>query len=292
MPFSIPGSPTAEAAGRRGRVWRRLRRNRLALSGLAVLAAVFLAALLAPLLAPQDPFRQNFGLVMAGPSADRPLGSDQLGRDVLSRLLYGARLTLSVSFTATTAGLLLGALIGLLAGYYGGRIEAAAVWLTDLALAFPGMLLAIAVIAAVGPGLTSIIIAAAVYTTPQFVRLARGSVLVEKQKEYLAAAVCLGESDLSLLLRYLAPNILSPLAVMYTIQLANIVLIASGLSFLGLGAQPPSPEWGAMLSQGRAYLQVAPHISLFPGLAIMLVALALNLFGDGLRDALDPRQER
>src|SRR4030042_432223 len=185
--------------------------------------------------------------------------------------------------------MILGSLTGLLAGYYGGRIDSAIVWMTDLALAFPGMLLAIAVIASVGPGLEGIIIATAVYSTPQFIRLARGSALLEKRKEYVGAASCIGETDFSILFRYVLPNCLAPLAVLFTLQMANIILIASGLSFLGLGAQHPSPDWGAMLSQGRTYLQTDPHLSIFPGMAIMIVVLSFNLFGDCLRAALDPR---
>jgi len=270
-------------------LWRRLRRNRLTVTGLVIILLMILFSLLAPSIAPFDPFKQDFSLIMKPMDRVHWFGTDQLGRDILSRILFGSRITITISFFSVCLGMILGSLTGLLAGYYGGRIDSAIVWMTDLALAFPGMLLAIAVIASVGPGLEGIIIATAVYSTPQFIRLARGSALLEKRKEYVAAASCIGETDFSILFRYVLPNCLAPLAVLFTLQMANVILIASGLSFLGLGVQPPSPEWGAMLSQGRTYLQTAPHLSIFPGLAIMIVVLSFNLFGDGLRDALDPR---
>lgn len=270
-------------------VWGRLRRNRLAVTGLVIILLVILSSLFAPSIAPFDPFKQDFSLIMKPTDRVHWFGTDQLGRDILSRVLFGSRITLTISFFSVCIGMILGSVIGLLAGFYGGRIDSAIVWMTDLALAFPGMLLAIAVIASVGPGLEGIIIATAVYSTPQFIRLARGSALLEKRKEYVAAASCIGETDFSILFRYVLPNCLAPLAVLFTLQMANVILIASGLSFLGLGAQPPSPEWGAMLSQGRTYLQIAPHLSIFPGMAIMVVVLSFNLFGDGLRDVLDPR---
>ena len=270
-------------------LWRRLRRNRLAVTGLGIILLVVLSSLFAPWIAPFDPFKQDFSLIMMPMDHFHWFGTDQLGRDIFSRVLFGSQITLTISFVSVCIGMILGSLTGLLAGYYGGKIDSAIVWMTDLALAFPGMLLAIAVIASVGPGLEGIIIATAVYSIPQFIRLARGSALLEKRKEYVAAASCIGETDLSILFRYVLPNCLPTLAILFTLQMANVILIASGLSFLGLGAQPPSPEWGAMLSQGRTYLQTAPHLSIFPGMAIMIVVLSFNLFGDGLRDALDPR---
>lgn len=270
-------------------LWRRLCRNRLAVTGLVIILLVILSSLFAPWIAPFDPFKQDLSLTVKPMDRVHWFGTDQLGRDILSRVLFGSRITLTISFISVCIGMVLGSVTGLLAGYYGGRIDGVIVWMTDLALAFPGMLLAIAVIASVGPGMEGIIIAAAVYSTPQFIRLARGIALLEKRKEYVAAASCIGETDFSILFRYVLPNCLAPLAVLFTLQMANIILIVSGLSFLGLGAQPPSPEWGAMLSQGRTYLQIAPHLSIFPGIAIMIVVLSFNLFGDGFRDALDPR---
>lgn len=276
-------------SGQYRQIWKQLSRNRLAVIGLVIILLVLISAVLAPVIAPFDPFKQDFASI--GKPLDRVhwLGSDQLGRDVLSRILFGSRITLTISFTAVCVGMVLGSIIGLLGGYYGGKVDAAIGYITDLALAFPGMLLAVAVIASVGPGLTGILIASAIYSTPQFIRLTRGNVLLEKRKEYIKAAVCIGETDSAILFQYILFNCLTPIAVLFTLQMANIILIASGLSFLGLGAQPPSPEWGAMLSQGRTYLQTAPHMAIFPGLAIMLVVLSFNLFGDGLRDALDPR---
>jgi peptide/nickel transport system permease protein len=261
----------------------------MAVIGLLIILLVIIFSIFASSIAPFNPLKQDFSRIMKPIDRIHWLGTDQLGRDIFSRILYGSRITLAISFVSVCIGMALGSLIGLLGGYYGGKVDEAIVWMTDLALAFPGMLLAIAVIASVGPGLEGIVIATAIYSIPQFVRLSRGSALLEKRKEYVTAARCIGETDLSILFRYVLPNCLAPLAVLFTLQMANIILIASGLSFLGLGAQPPSPEWGAMLSQGRAYLQTAPHLSIFPGMAIMIVVLSFNLFGDGLRDALDPR---
>lgn len=272
-------------------IWRRLRKNRLSLLGGTILLAIILVALLAPLLAPYDPLKQNFELISRPSSSAHWLGTDQLGRDILSRIVYGARFTLFIAVSAVLMGFLIGVSIGMVGGFYGGKIDLSCVYLADILLSFPGILLALAVIAAIGPGTAGVVIASAFSSIPQFLRLTRGVVLLEKEKLYVLAARSIGESDLSIMLRYILPNTLASLVVLLTLRVAAILLIASGLSFLGLGVQPPYPEWGAMLSEGRKYLQTAPHLSIFPGGAIMLLALSFNLLGDGLRDALDPRMK-
>jgi len=271
--------------------WRRFRRNKLALLGMVMILINAVIAVFAPYIAPYDPLEQNFQKLRAPISAEHWFGCDQMGRDVFSRIVFGALLTLGIASLAVLMGFFAGTLIGMMGGYYGGGVDVVVVYLTDILLAFPGFLLAIAVVAAIGPGFTGVILASGFSSIPQFIRIARGAVLVEKEKDYVLAARAIGESNTSIIMRYIFPNCLAPVVVLLTLRMAVVVLIASGLSFLGLGAQPPAPEWGAMLSEGRGYLQTAPHISIFPGLAIMNLALAFNLFGDGLRDALDPRMK-
>jgi len=274
-----------------GITWRRLKRNTLAMVGLAVILIIVLAAIFAPYIATHDPLKQNFRSMRKPMSFNHWFGCDQLGRDVFSRVVFGAGITLRISGMAVLMGLFAGTLIGMIGGYYGRKIDALVVYLTDILLAFPGLLLAIAVVAAIGPGITGVILASGFSSIPQFIRITRGVVLSEKEKDYVLAARAIGESNVSIMARYILPNCVAPIVVLLTLRMAVIILIAAGLSFLGLGAQPPSPEWGAMLNVGRGYLQTAPHISIFPGVAIMVLVLAFNLFGDGLRDALDPRMK-
>ena len=271
--------------------WRRLKRDRLALVGLIIILIIVLVAIFAPYVASQDPLKQDFRLMSKGVSIKHWFGTDQLGRDIFSRVVHGAGITLRISSIAVLLGFSIGASIGMIGGYYGGKIDVVVVYLADILLAFPGLLLAIAVVAATGPGITGVIVASGFSSIPQFIRIIRGVVLSEKEKDYVMAARGIGESNASIMVRYILPNCVAPLVVMLTLRMAVIVLIAAGLSFLGLGAQPPLPEWGAMLNEGREYLATAPHISIFPGLAIMTLVLAFNLFGDGLRDALDPRMK-
>lgn len=270
---------------------RRFSRNRLAVIGFLMVFLILLASLSAPMIAPYDPLEQNFRTLRKPVNTQNWFGCDQMGRDIFSRILYGGRITLRIALFAVTMGFFAGTLIGLVGGYYSGKLDVLVSYLTDILLAFPGFLLAIAVVAAIGPGIVGVVIASGFSSIPQFIRIARGVTFVEKEKDYVLAARAIGESNASILIRYIFPNCLAPLIVMLTLRMAAVVLIASGLSFLGLGAQPPSPEWGAMLSEGRGYLQTAPHISVFPGLAIMILVLGFNLLGDGLRDALDPRMK-
>ncbi len=263
----------------------------MSLIGLGIISLFFLTALLAPFLAPYDPMKQDLQLIGAGISKEHWLGCDQVGRDMLSRILWGTPLTLKIALGSALIGLVIGTVIGAAGGYYGGKVDAGVSFLTDVLFSFPGLLLAIAIVAAVGVGLTAVIIASGASSIPQFIRITRSVVVGEKARDYVLAARAVGESNFSIILRYIFPNCIPTIVVLLTVRIAAIILIASGLSFLGLGVQPPTPEWGAMLAEGRGYLQKAPHVAMFPGLAIMIVVLAFNLLGDGLRDMLDPRMK-
>ena len=256
--------------------------------GLVVALFVALAAL-APALAPYEPLRGRLDERLLPPSAGHWFGTDELGRDVLSRVLYGARISLQIQVAAVGLALVLGTALGVVAGYVGRWPDMLIMRIVDIMMAFPGIFLALAIIAALGTGLGNVIIASAIFLVPQFARVIRGSVLTLKEKEFVEAARALGEADVPIIVRYLLPNSLAPIIVQTSLRMATVLLTASGLSFLGLGVQPPSPEWGAMLSNARAYMITAPHVATVPGLAIMVVVLGFNLLGDGLRDALDPR---
>ena len=271
--------------------WIRFRRNRMAMVGMVIILLSILIALLSPYLAPYNPLKQDLQSIGAGISREHWLGCDQVGRDILSRILCGTPITLKIGLISVILGLILGTVIGAIGGYYGGKTDAVVVFFTDVLFSFPGMLLAIAIVAAVGAGLGAVIIAAGASSIPQFIRITRGVVMAEKERDYVLAARAIGEGNLSIIGRYILPNCLAAILVLLTVRIATIILIVSGLSFLGLGVQPPTPEWGAMLAEGRGYLQKYPHIAMFPGLAIMIVVLAFNLLGDGLRDALDPKMK-
>jgi len=278
-------------SGQLALVWRRMRRNRLAIIGMAIILAILLISFSAPYIAPYDPLKQNFRKLLQPVSAEHWFGCDQVGRDIFSRVLYGSAITLRIGVLAIIIGLTCGTCLGMLGGYYGGLVDVGVVYLTDILLAFPGLLLALAVIAVLGSGITSVTLACSFSSIPQFIRVTRGMVLSEKEKDYVTAARSIGENNNAIMFRYILPNCIPALIVLLTLRVAIIILIASGLSFLGFGAQPPSPEWGAMLSEGRMYLQTAPHVAIFPGVAISILVLAFNLLGDGLRDALDPRMK-
>jgi peptide/nickel transport system permease protein len=204
-------------------------------------------------------------------------------------VIYGARISLQIQVVAVFIALVIGTLLGLIGGYYGGKFDHLIMRFMDILLAFPGIFLAISIIAVLGPGLANLMLAAGIYSVPQFARIVRGSVISLKEKEFIEAARAVGESDFNILFRYILPNSMAPIIIQTTLRMATVLLTASGLSFLGLGVQPPTAEWGAMLSNARAYLITAPHVATIPGLAIMLVVMGFNLFGDGLRDSLDPR---
>jgi len=264
-------------------------RHRGALVGLALIGVFLVMAATSPLVAPRDPLAQNLAQRLEAPSAEYPLGTDDFGRDILSRVLYGARISLRVGVVAVAISLFIGGTIGLVSGFYGGTLDLLVMRLMDVLLAFPAILLAIAVVAVLGPSLTNAMVAVGITGIPVYARLVRGVVLQVKSLEYVTAARALGAGDARLVLRAVLPNCVAPLLVQTSLGLATAVLDAAGLSFLGLGAQPPTPEWGAMLSQGRELILDAPWALTAPGLAILLSVLGFNLLGDGLRDALDPR---
>ena len=268
--------------------WRRFTTHRLALAGLGVIGGFALLAFFAPWLAPHDPIRQSLPDALARPSLRFPLGTDEFGRCVLSRIVYGARLSLLVGVLATAIGASLGISLGLAGGYF-RRLDGWVMRTMDVLLAFPGVLLAIAVMAALGPSLHNVMIAVGIRSIPSFARLTRGMVLSLKELEFVQSARALGAGHGRVLLGHILPNSVSPLLVFSSMQVATAILLAAILSFLGLGVQPPTPEWGKMVSDGRAHLLEAPHVSLFPGLAIFLTVMGFNCLGDGLRDALDPR---
>lgn len=267
----------------------RLLRNPVALAGGAVVILLVLVAVAAPYLAPYDPVQQDLAHSLVGPSLTHLAGTDVHGRDIFSRIVHGTRISLRIGFLGMLLGCVAGVILGLVAGYYGGWADSLIMRLLDVQLAFPGLLVAICIIAIIGPGLENVIVAVGIFSVPLFARVTRGQILTLKEQEFILAARMMGAEDGRIMLHHLLPNAVAPILVLCTLRIATAILTAASLSFLGLGAQPPIPEWGAMLSDGRAYLAVAPHVATIPGLAILITVLAFNLLGDGLRDALDPR---
>ncbi|HEX9118825.1 MAG TPA: nickel transporter permease [Anaerolineae bacterium] len=273
---------------------RRRRRNvfaasPLGLAGLLIIVVLAALALLAPVLPLPNPLAQTLSLRLHVPMAGHLLGTDQLGRDVLSRLIYGARISLSIGLAVVALAGTSGTAVGLIAGYFGGRVDEALMRITDVFFAFPPLILAMAIAGALGPSLVNAMIAIAVVTWPVYARLVRGQVLALREREFIEAARSVGVPTLRLLWRHLLPNALAPILVQASFDMGNAILSAAGLSFIGFGARPPTPEWGVMISEARQYISTQAWLSTFPGLAIMLVVTAFNLLGDGLRDALDPR---
>jgi peptide/nickel transport system permease protein len=276
--------------------WRRLRRNKAALVGFGLIGTFVFIAIFAPLLAPYDPRETDLSLIQEGccpgPSADHPLGVDQLGRDELSRIIYGARYSLLIGVVSVAVGLSIGIVLGAIAGFVGGAVDTVIMRAMDIMLAIPGLLLAIGLVALLGPGLWQIMIAVGVVNIPIFTRLMRGAVLGQRGNDYVLAARTVGVPRFQILTAHVLPNSISPVIVQATLALATAIIDVAGLGFLGLGPQDPStPEWGTMLTDTVRYLQTAPHLALFPGLAIVITVLGFNLVGDGLREALDPKLE-
>ena len=268
---------------------RRVVRNRWTEAGLALVTLLGLAALAAPWLAPADPYRGDLAAALSAPSVANPLGTDAQGRDVLSRVLFGARLSLAVGVASQVISLTAGLALGLAAGYYGRWVDAVVMRVADVTLAFPSLLLLIAVAAAVRPSLPVVCVVIGLVGWAGMARLVRGQVLAARGLDYVQAARALGATDARLVLRHVLPNVLGPVIVAATLGVGGAIMAEAALSFVGLGAQPPTPSWGAMIAEGRDLLRVAPWVSLFPGLAIGLTVLGVNVVGDGLRDALDVR---
>lgn len=267
-------------------------RSRTATAGLIICVIVTLVAICAPLIAPYEPNRQDLPAGFTPPSVIHPLGTDRYGRDVLSRVIWGSRISLRVGVLSVAIAVGIGVPLGLVAGYLGGKTERLIMRVTDMFLAFPLLLLAMGMVAFLGFSLSNVIVAIGVALTPTYVRLVRASVLPVKQQEFIHAAVAVGASAFRIILRHLLPNVLAPITVMSTLNVAWAILVEGALSFLGIGVPPPTATWGSIVGDGRAYIHKAPWISTFGGLAITITVLGLNLFGDGLRDALDPTIRR
>lgn len=270
--------------------WRRFKRQPLAFAAGIVVVVLVAVALFAPWLTPFDAENYfDYDRLNDGPSQVHWFGVDALGRDIFSRILMGSRISLAAGFFSVLLGMVMGTVLGLLAGYYEGWWDRLIMRICDVLFAFPGILLAIAVVAIMGSGMSNVIIAVAIFSIPAFARLVRGNTLVLKHQTYIESARSIGASDRTILLRHILPGTLSSIVVYFTMRIGTSIITAASLSFLGLGAQPPMPEWGAMLNEARADMVTAPHIAIFPSLAIFLTVLAFNLLGDGLRDALDPK---
>jgi peptide/nickel transport system permease protein len=287
--IALPAPQRVRTEGNTRRTLRRLLRHRGAIIGTVIILVIGLAAIFAPLIAPYPPDEMGVGPSLAPPSRDYPMGTDTFGRDIYSRILYGAQLSLRVGVVAVAISAGFGIVLGLVAAYYGGWIDGVLMRIIDILLAFPGILLALAIVAVLGISLTNLMIAVGIGGVPSFARLVRGSTLAVKENLYVTVARSIGAGDGLIIFRHILPNVASPIIVYATLRIAFAIIATSSLSYLGLGAKPPTPEWGVMLSDGREFMRVAPWVTTFPGLAIMLSVMGINLLGDGLRDALDPR---
>ena len=288
----LSDAPQTRAQARLGAIyqgWLTFRTNRLAVFGLVILIGLVCMAVFAPWLSPQDPFAQNLADRLKPPSAAHWLGTDALGRDILSRLIYGSRITLFIVGTVALIAPVIGLFVGTVAGFAGGWVDQVLMRLTDIFLAFPKLILALAFVAALGPGIGNAVLALAITSWPPYARLARAETLTIRNADYIAAARLQGAGPFRLLIGHVWPLCISSMIVRVALDMAGIILSAAGLGFLGLGAQPPMPEWGAMISDGRTYILDFWWVAAMPGMAIFIVSLAFNLLGDGLRDVLDPK---
>ena len=281
------GKLTAESLWRRK--WVKLKRNKAALFGGILITIFVLSALLAPLLFSGNPSALDLMNSLEPPSIQDPLGTDELGRSILGRIIHGSRISLVIAVGVAFVGLICGIPLGLVSGYYGGKIDFIIQRVTDTMLAFPGFLLALSLVAVLGVGIKNTVISIGISMVPLYIRLVRGCVLSIREEVYVEAARAVGTRDIKILLRHILPNVMVPITVQTSLSMGMAILFAAGLGFLGIGVQPPTPEWGAMLGSARSYLFLAPHVATFPGIAIFLAVLSFNLLGDGLRDALDPR---
>ncbi len=288
-PHAAPGPRSASRDTPLRRGWIKLKRNKAALAGGVLLLVYVVSALLAPVFIRGSPSGPNLMRSLEGPSLEYSLGTDELGRPILSRIVFGARVSLTIALGVVCFGLLFGVPLGLISGYYGGRIDFGIQRVTDILLAFPGFLLALALVAVLGVGLRNTVISIGISMVPLYIRLVRGCVLAVREEAYVEAARAVGTRDAAILWRHILPNVMVPITVQTSLAMGTAILFAAGLGFLGIGVQPPTPEWGAMLGSARAYIFNAPHVATFPGVAIFFAVLSFNLLGDGLRDALDPR---
>lgn len=270
-------------------VWKRLRKNKLALVGLGIIIVLILIAIFADFIAPYSFDEQNLQATLQFPSSKHIFGTDEFGRDIFSRIVFGSRISFQVGFIAVSIAVILGGILGAMAGYYGGIIDNIIMRAMDMLLAIPQILLAIAIVAALGPGLVNLMIAVGISSIPGYARIVRASVLSIKDQEFVEAARAAGSSNTRIIFKHIIPNVMAPIIVQATLGVALAILTAAGLSFIGLGISPPTPEWGSMLSGGRGYIRDYWYMTLFPGLAIVITIFGLNVLGDGLRDALDPR---
>jgi len=266
-----------------------LSRNRLAMVGLACLLLMILISILAPWIAPYSPTHINYDEVLMAPTWAHPFGTDDLGRDILSRVIWGGRESLRTGYLAVMIGLGGGIVVGVISGYLGGKVDATIQRIVEVFLAFPSILLLLSIVAALGPGLVTVMIAIGFSSIPAYSRLVRGSVIATKSLDYVTAAKLIGVKDVWIMVRHILPNIIAPIMIYGTLSLGGAIMLTAGLSYIGLGAQPPSPEWGAMLNYGRQYLQDGWWMSAFPGLAVFITVLSINLFGDGLQEAMNPK---
>lgn len=272
-------------------LWKNLKRNKMALLGLIIITIIVLLAIFADQIANYDQvvIKQNLRMRLKPPSAQHWLGTDEFGRDIFARLVHGARVSLKVGILAVGIAIAIGGFLGAVAGYYGGKLDNIIMRIMDIFLAVPSILLAIAIVSALGPNLLNLMIAVSISSVPRYARIVRASVLSIRDQEFIEAARAIGANDARIICRHIIPNSLAPVIVQGTLGVAGAILSTAGLSFIGLGIQPPAPEWGSMLSGGRQYLRYAWWVTTFPGVSIMITILSLNLLGDGLRDALDPR---
>jgi len=270
---------------------RKFKKQKTSLIAAGFVLILVVLAIVGPSIVPYDVTAENYNIILKAPSWQHLFGTDTFGRDIFSRVIAGSRISLLVGLSSVTFGAFFGSILGLISGYYGGVIDSIIMRVSDTLFAFPGIILAIGIIAILGPGLANVVIAVAVFSMPMFARIVRSNTLALKNSVYIEAAENIGASDARILFKHLLPGSFSNIIVYYTMTIGNSILTASSLSFLGMGAQPPSPEWGAMLSGGRDYIGLSWHMTFFPGLAIFLTVLAFNMLGDGLRDALDPKLE-
>jgi len=280
---------SAKTTTPRSRSWAKLKRNKAALAGGIFLLIYIGCAFGAPVLYPGDPSAPNLLYSLSPPSMDNFLGTDELGRSILGRIIYGWRVSLLIAVGVVGVGLLVGVPLGLISGYFGGKVDFAIQRMTDMLLAFPGFLLALALVAILGVGLKNTVISIGISMIPLYIRLVRGCVLSIREEVYVEAARACGTRDRDIIIRHILPNVLAPITVQTSLSMGTAILFAAGLGFLGIGVQPPTPEWGSMLGSARAYMMTQPHVATFPGIAIFLSVLCFNLLGDGLRDAFDPR---